>query len=283
MTHVDILDKIISNCEEHLDQAIDYGSFEKRVSYSFAHLNVFFKAITGLTIPKYHRRRRLSEAAKSIKTTNATILEIAEMYGYTHDGLTNAFKTNFAILPSDYRNSDVDINLQDKIDPSIYDYIDYLPPNKPIHEYNRIMDDINNRLTRIKLAGIFDDYTIRKDINTIEIDVNPEGLYNYIKNLPEIQLPALKYWPDFVHDTSHREQLKTILAVLYKGQKMGVNILPQVIRIDLAELGTIISTIDTYYDLDNPVLDGYIYYYRVKQEIINDLKSLISKNKPGRD
>lgn len=66
----------------------------------------YFWAITGFTYKEYVIKRRLSEAAKRLVSSNATILDIALDVAYeSHESFSRAFKKEFGVTPSRVRET----------------------------------------------------------------------------------------------------------------------------------------------------------------------------------
>lgn len=69
-----------------------------------------FKALFGTTVFGYLRRRRMEEAARLLRETNRTILEIAEEVGYANPShFARAFVVEFKCLPKEFRRRNSDI------------------------------------------------------------------------------------------------------------------------------------------------------------------------------
>ena len=69
-----------------------------------ASLKTLFKAVYGLPIATYMKKRRMEEAMKLLRETNRQIADIASAVGYESQGkFTRAFKEEVGILPREYR------------------------------------------------------------------------------------------------------------------------------------------------------------------------------------
>ncbi|MDP0699525.1 helix-turn-helix domain-containing protein, partial [Klebsiella pneumoniae] len=70
------------------------------------HLQRVFKEMKGCTLGEYVRKRRLLEAAKSLRNGNLPILDIAMQYGFSSQAtFTRIFKKHFDITPAKFRQS----------------------------------------------------------------------------------------------------------------------------------------------------------------------------------
>ena len=72
--------------------------------FSLDYFNRIFLAHTGFTVMSYINHTRLREAARLLRTTNYSILDIALEIGYdSHEGFIKAFKKQYHLTPSEYR------------------------------------------------------------------------------------------------------------------------------------------------------------------------------------
>lgn len=112
---------------EQIQNAVDYiekNLFERQSSDEIAD-SVFmssrsfynyFWIITGYTYKEYVIKRRLTEAAKILSTSNERIYKIAFEIGYeSHEAFTRAFRHEFKISPLQYRKSQQILTGQNKI------------------------------------------------------------------------------------------------------------------------------------------------------------------------
>jgi len=98
----------IKNIKKFLTENISNNYTIKELSSIFniseSSLKECFKDVYGTTIYSFTRSYRMDLAAKLLSTTNDTILEIALKSGYKSPGkFSSNFKTEFNLLPSDYR------------------------------------------------------------------------------------------------------------------------------------------------------------------------------------
>jgi len=102
--------KAIGYMEEHLLDDISAQDVADEVNMSFFFLQRGFSAITGYGISEYMRNRRLYEAAKELKETDAKIIDIAMKYGYeTPESFTKAFSRFHGGTPTQIRNDRIPI------------------------------------------------------------------------------------------------------------------------------------------------------------------------------
>lgn len=121
--------------ELNLREDLKIAEIASKAYFSAFHFQRVFQAISGFTVQQYIRRRRLSEAAKRLKQSNQKVLDIAIEYQYnSQEAFTRAFEKSFGITPGKYRNCDIELSDQSKIN-----FLDYkknaaeeLEVNKPV-------------------------------------------------------------------------------------------------------------------------------------------------------
>lgn len=101
---MDIARKAIWFVESHYRNAPTLGDIAANCGVSPFHLTRSFAAVTGRSLMRYVRARRLSEAAKALATGGGDILSIALEWGYgSHEAFTRAFGGEFGITPEKLR------------------------------------------------------------------------------------------------------------------------------------------------------------------------------------
>jgi len=71
---------------------------------SIDYFNRLFLAHTGFTVMAYIGYRRLKSAVVLLRTTDKSVLDTALEVGYSsHEGFTKAFKKEYGMTPSEYR------------------------------------------------------------------------------------------------------------------------------------------------------------------------------------
>jgi AraC family transcriptional regulator len=90
--------------ETHFAEDIALDEVAKACGVSRFHLTRAFGAATGLSIMRYLRARRLSEAARSLSGGATDILAVALDAGYgSHEAFTRAFRDHFGLTPEAVR------------------------------------------------------------------------------------------------------------------------------------------------------------------------------------
>ncbi len=110
-----IILNVIEYVENNLDENLKLDNIANEVNYSKFHLNRLFYEFVGCTLHKYIQKRRLTEAAKKLVTTNKTISEIAFEANYeSQQSFTLAFRQLYLYTPQIYRQLGVFIPKQNK-------------------------------------------------------------------------------------------------------------------------------------------------------------------------
>lgn len=90
--------------ETHFDKALSLDEIAENACVTKYHLLRAFSAATGISIMRYARGRKLSEAAKLLSLGPKDILTIALDSGYgSHEAFTRAFKDAFGATPESVR------------------------------------------------------------------------------------------------------------------------------------------------------------------------------------
>lgn len=90
--------------ESRLGGEISLESIAKSVGVTEHHLARAFGAVTGQSLMRYVRGRRLTEAARSLAAGEPDILKVALEAGYgSHEAFTRAFREQFQVTPQDFR------------------------------------------------------------------------------------------------------------------------------------------------------------------------------------
>ncbi|EKT62382.1 helix-turn-helix domain-containing protein [Providencia burhodogranariea] len=103
-----IVNDIIKWLESQLqrNEGIKIDTIADKSGYSKWHLQRVFKELKGCTLGEYVRKRRLLEAAKSLRDGNLPILDIALQYGFSSQAtFTRIFKKHFDITPAKFRQN----------------------------------------------------------------------------------------------------------------------------------------------------------------------------------
>lgn len=112
------MERVIDYIEDHLlEEKLDLDSISKAMGYSKYHLHRMFTAVVGMSLHCYITRRRLTEAARMLASSNKPILEIALLAGYeTQRSFSRSFKSLMKRSPDAYRRRKEFLPLQLKTD-----------------------------------------------------------------------------------------------------------------------------------------------------------------------
>jgi AraC family transcriptional regulator len=111
----------VSYIEEHLRESPSLPEIAGAAGYSCYHFIRLFSGITGFTPREYLLKRKLTEAAREILSTEGRIIDIAFGFDFqNHETFTRAFRKEFAINPAEFRK---------KKDRSSLRFLDRLWPN----------------------------------------------------------------------------------------------------------------------------------------------------------
>src|SRR6187401_170088 len=90
--------------ESHLADQLSLDDIAGVAGISRFHLVRAFAAATGLSVMRYVRARRLSEAARALANGAPDILTLALEADYgSHEAFTRAFRDQFGTTPEDVR------------------------------------------------------------------------------------------------------------------------------------------------------------------------------------
>ena len=107
MTNKEIIDKAVEYIDSRRDVGLTVEDVALNAGFSIDYFNTLFFERTGFNVMEYVRFRALHEAAYKLRTTDEDILTIALDCGYgSHDGFTRAFKAQFGLTPSEFREKE---------------------------------------------------------------------------------------------------------------------------------------------------------------------------------
>ena len=94
----------IAYIEEHLLEELHMPAIAKVTGNSERDIQKVFYALTGITLPEYVRRRRLTLAGYELQKGEQSVLDAALKYGYTSpDSFTRAFRQLHGVTPSEVK------------------------------------------------------------------------------------------------------------------------------------------------------------------------------------
>ena len=99
------LSNAIDYIETNLDNEISYDEVAKIACCSTYYFQRIFAYVTGISLSKYIRRRRMTQAAFELQGSNQRVLDIALKYGYNSPTSFNrAFQNIHGIAPAAAKN-----------------------------------------------------------------------------------------------------------------------------------------------------------------------------------
>jgi AraC-like DNA-binding protein len=127
----------------HYHEEISLEALAKSALYSPWHSLRAFTELVGKTPFEYIRAVRLSEAAKKIRDSNKSILDIALESAFgTHEGFTKAFTKQFGITPRNYRKNAPPVQ-----------YFSYYPIT---HSYNQVKKGNDTMLNSVVFTQVIE-------------------------------------------------------------------------------------------------------------------------------
>ena len=101
---MDPVQKALWFVESHLADELALDDIAKACAVSPHHLTRAFAAVTGRSVMRYLRVRRLSEAARALGQGAPDILSVALEAGYgSHEAFSRAFRDQFGVTPEQVR------------------------------------------------------------------------------------------------------------------------------------------------------------------------------------
>ncbi|CNI71666.1 helix-turn-helix domain-containing protein [Yersinia mollaretii] len=99
--------------ETHLGRVIYLEELAVYSGYSLWHMQKIFKEVTGISLGKYIRERRLAGAVYQLRSSDSTIFDIALDFGFgSQSHFTYMFRKRYGITPYDFRqNTGIDLNI----------------------------------------------------------------------------------------------------------------------------------------------------------------------------
>lgn len=116
MNYYENLNKVVNKIEESLTEKIDYKDLAKMIGTSSYTLQRIFAFLTGITLTEYIRKRRLSNCAEELLSTDIKIIDLALKYQYDSPiSFSNSFKKMHGVSPQILRKNKCNIKIFPKI------------------------------------------------------------------------------------------------------------------------------------------------------------------------
>ena len=105
--HPHCIEDVQRYIREHLDEPLHRDVLAEVAGFSVPHLHRIFKSTVGESVASYSRRVRLERAGRKLRMGAVDITEVALAAGYeTHAAFGKAFKKEYGLSPSDFRQLD---------------------------------------------------------------------------------------------------------------------------------------------------------------------------------
>ena len=96
--------RLIQAIEKTLPDQISLDDLAAEAYLSKYHLHRVFRALSGVPLAEYIRRRRLTDSLEALSDSAKTVLAIALDYGFSHEqSYIRAFRSLWGITPGEYR------------------------------------------------------------------------------------------------------------------------------------------------------------------------------------
>ncbi|AVE43678.1 helix-turn-helix domain-containing protein [Providencia stuartii] len=115
--HLALVDALSKWIEEHLGRVIHLEELAAYSGYSLWHMQKIFKEVTGISLGKYIRQRRLAGAVNLLRNSDQSIFDIALDFGFgSQSHFTYMFRKEYGITPFDFRqNVDIDLDVKEPL------------------------------------------------------------------------------------------------------------------------------------------------------------------------
>jgi AraC family transcriptional regulator len=105
--YADCIEDVMRYIRVHISEPLDRQTLAAVAGFSIPHFHRVFTAHVGESAIGYVRRLRLERAARKLRMGAVDITEVALAAGYdTHAAFSKAFKQQFGLSPSDFRQLD---------------------------------------------------------------------------------------------------------------------------------------------------------------------------------
>lgn len=95
---------VCSYLTEHINQRITVAEIAEQFGVSLSRIKSCFFGVYGTSVHAYMREQRMHEAAKLLRGTDRTVLDIAGQFGYDNGSkFADAFRSVMGVTPSQYR------------------------------------------------------------------------------------------------------------------------------------------------------------------------------------
>jgi AraC family transcriptional regulator len=105
MDYLQAIQRFVDEVEEKVEESIDIDGLIEMTYISKFHFYRLFKAVSGISVYDYIRKRKLTRAATELRISRSSVLDIAIQYGFgSHEVFTRNFKKMYDMTPVQYRS-----------------------------------------------------------------------------------------------------------------------------------------------------------------------------------
>jgi len=102
--HSDCIEGVMRYIREHINEPLDREMLAAVAGFSIPHFHRVFTARVGESAISHVRRLRMERAGRKLRMGAVDITEVALAAGYdTHAAFSKAFKQQFGLSPSEFR------------------------------------------------------------------------------------------------------------------------------------------------------------------------------------
>jgi AraC family transcriptional regulator len=102
--YLSILGRVVARVERSLAEPLSLDELSGEAALSKFHLHRVFRALTGIPLAEYVRRRRLGVSLKTLADPSRSVLEVALDSGFSHEqSYIRAFKARWGLTPGSWR------------------------------------------------------------------------------------------------------------------------------------------------------------------------------------
>lgn len=96
--------RVMAFIDANLDRDLPLDELAREACFSAFHFHRVFRAMLGMTVAGYVRRRKLVRAARRLADTDDPVVDVALDAGYeAHESFTRAFRAMYSLSPSEFR------------------------------------------------------------------------------------------------------------------------------------------------------------------------------------
>jgi AraC family transcriptional regulator len=100
------LGRVLDHLSAHLDDELNLADLARIAHFSPYHFHRIFRSVTGESVAGLVRRLRLERAARALRQSDASVLDIALTAGYgTPEAFARSFREAFGRTPSEHRRA----------------------------------------------------------------------------------------------------------------------------------------------------------------------------------